>query len=128
MPRVTNSSLIALRDRIRHIEQPARHGVLPFGIAALDGALPGGGLALGAVHEILSAGGDEEDGVAAPGFAAGILARLGPGPRPNPPPLAGKGIAAPCCPLPRLAPTLPSPASGGGLGRGRGRGRVGAGR
>src|SRR5579863_769690 len=78
MPRVANS--LALRDRIRHIERPARHGALPFGIAALDCALPGGGLALGAVHEVLGAGGDEEDGVAAAGFAAGILARLGAGP------------------------------------------------
>src|SRR5437660_7979537 len=76
---VTNSSLTALRDRIRHIEQPARHGVLPFGTAALDGALPGGGLALGALHEVLGAGGDEEDGAAAAGFIAGILARLGAG-------------------------------------------------
>jgi protein ImuA len=78
MPRVTNSSLTALRDRIRRIERPARHGVLPFDIAALDRVLPGGGLALGAVHEILGAGGDEEDGAAAAGFAAGILARLNP--------------------------------------------------
>jgi hypothetical protein len=74
------ASLAALRDRIRQTEQPARHGVLPFGVAAIDDALPGGGLALGAVHEILGAGGDEEDGVAAAGFAAGILARLGPHP------------------------------------------------
>ena len=99
MPCVTNSSLIALRDRIRRIEQPARHGVLPFGVAAIDGALPGGGLALGAVHEITGAGGDEEDGAAAAGFAAGILARLSAGP--NPPPLAGEGIAVPRSPLPR---------------------------
>src|SRR5260221_9771230 len=74
------SSLLALRDQIRRIEQPARHGVLPFGVAAFDGALPGGGLALGAVHEITGAGGDEEDGAAAAGFAAGIIARLGPHP------------------------------------------------
>ncbi len=73
-----SSSLLALRDQIRHIEQPARHGVLPFGVAALDGALPGGGLALGAVHEITGVGGDEEDGAAAAGFAAAILARLDP--------------------------------------------------
>ncbi len=71
--------LDALRDRIRQIEMPARHGVLPFGVAAIDRALPQGGLALGALHEILGAGGDEEDGAAAAGFAAGILARLGPG-------------------------------------------------
>jgi len=72
--------LSALRDRIRHLEEPARHGVLPFGVAALDLSLPDGGLALGAVHEISGAGGDEEDGAAAAGFAAGILARLGAGP------------------------------------------------
>src|SRR5882724_5256978 len=99
-------SLTALRERIRQVERPARHGVLPFDVMAIDRALPGGGLALGAVHEILGAGGDEEDGAAAAGFAAGILARLGPGPHPlyphpNPPPLAGEGIAVPCSPLPR---------------------------
>src|SRR6202040_3174660 len=78
------ASLDLLRQRLRQIEQPARHGVLPFGVAALDCALPGGGLALGAVHEILGAGGDEEDGAAAAGFAAGILARLTPPPPPPP--------------------------------------------
>src|SRR5947208_3579008 len=51
--------LAALRERIRHIEQPASHGVLPFGVAAIDRALPGGGVALGAVHEILGIDGDE---------------------------------------------------------------------
>jgi hypothetical protein len=78
-------SLTALRKRIGQIERPARHGVLPFGIAAIDRALPGGGLALGAVHEILGQGGDEEDGAAAAGFAAGILARLDAGPAPTSP-------------------------------------------
>src|SRR6059058_3202650 len=72
--------LAALRERIRHIEQPASHGVLPFGVAAIDRALPGGGLALGAVHEILGIDGDEEDGAAACGFIAGLLARLRMGP------------------------------------------------
>src|SRR5438477_9043958 len=72
--------LAALRERIRHIEQPASHGVLPFGVAAIDRALPDGGLALGAVHEILGIGGDEEDGAAACGFIAGLLARLRRGP------------------------------------------------
>src|SRR5437764_14507839 len=74
------SSLTALRDRIRKIEAPARHGVLPFDVPAIDRALPGGGLALGAVHEILGADGDEEDGAAACGFIAGLLARLRRGP------------------------------------------------
>src|SRR2546423_9879335 len=91
------ASISALRERIRQIEQPARHGVLPFGVAAIDRALPGGGLALGAVHEIIGAGGDEEDGAAAAGFAAGILARLSPqlsptSPRPSPPPGAERGV------------------------------------
>src|SRR5438128_11681917 len=72
--------LAALRERIRHIEQPASHGVLPFGVAAIDRALPGGGLALGAVHEILGIDGDEEDGAAACGFIAGLLARIRMGP------------------------------------------------
>ena len=74
---VRSITLERLRDRIRRIEAPARPGVLPFGVAAIDGALPGGGLALGGLHEIAGTGGDEEDGAAAAGFAAGILARLG---------------------------------------------------
>ena len=67
-----------LRERVRRIERsPAiAHGVLPFGVAAIDRALPGGGLARGAVHEILGAGGDEEDGALAAAFAAHILGRL----------------------------------------------------
>jgi protein ImuA len=88
-----------LRERVRRIERPAawRHGVLPFGVAESDRALPSGGLARGAVHEILGQGSDEEDCAAAAGFAAGILARLGGGPvlwclkRPD---LYGPGLAA----------------------------------
>jgi hypothetical protein len=80
-----SSSLDVLRDRIRQIEAPARHGALPFGVAAIDDALPGGGLARGAVHEIAGADSDEEDGAAAAGFIAGILARLGVGPIPTSP-------------------------------------------
>jgi protein ImuA len=45
--------------------------VLPFGVTAMDMRLPGGGLALGALHEV--AGG--ADGAAAALFAAGIVAR-----------------------------------------------------
>jgi protein ImuA len=80
-----------LRERIRRIERPttAVHGVLPFGFAAIDRVLPGGGLARGALHEILGTGGDEEDGALAAAFAACILGRLGP--HPNSPPLAGEG-------------------------------------
>ena len=72
------ASLLELRERIRRIERSAAtaHGVLPFGIAAIDRALPGGGLARGALHEILGMGADEEDGALAAAFAAGILGRL----------------------------------------------------
>src|SRR5216684_513910 len=115
-----SSSLLALRDRIRHIEQPARHGVLPFGVAALDGALPGGGLALGAVHEITGVGGDEEDGAAAAGFAAGILARLDP----HPPAAIAAG---PPSPLAHQRCASPTGASMARAERGRERVRVGAG-
>ena len=98
--------LPTLRERIRRIERPAAavHGVLPFGVAAIDRALPGGGLARGAVHEFVGMGGDEEDGALAAAFAAGILGRLGP--HPNPPPRAGEGtgggIVLWCLPRPDL--------------------------
>jgi hypothetical protein len=67
-----------LRERIRRLERPAEaiHGVLPFGIAAIDRSLPGGGLARGALHEILGAGGDEEDGALAAAFIAHILGQF----------------------------------------------------
>jgi protein ImuA len=70
--------LTALREQVRRIERPAAvdHGVAPFGIAAIDRVLPGGGLMRGAVHEILGLAGDEEDGALAAAFASVILARL----------------------------------------------------
>jgi protein ImuA len=75
------AQFVDLQDRIRRIERDGaqRHGVLPFGVAAIDAVLPGGGLALGALHEILGSGPDEEDGAAAAGFAAGIAGQLGGG-------------------------------------------------
>jgi protein ImuA len=67
-----------LRERVRRIERPAAtvHGVLPFGVAAIDRVLPSGGLAQGALHEMLGASGDEEDGALAAAFVASILGRL----------------------------------------------------
>src|ERR1700745_4285702 len=81
-----------LRDRIGRIERPraAALGVLPFGIVEIDQALPGGGLARGALHEILGAGGDEEDGALAAAFAAGIIGRLTASPT-SPPHALGVG-------------------------------------
>ena len=52
------------------------HGVLPFGVGAIDRVLPGGGLARGALQEILWVGGDAEDGALAAAFAARTLGRL----------------------------------------------------
>jgi protein ImuA len=87
------TQLPELRERVRRIERSrlAIHGVLPFGVAAIDRVLPDGGLARGALHEILGAGGDEEDGALAAAFAAGILGRL-----------AGDGTVLWCLPRPDL--------------------------
>ena len=67
------AQLAALRTRIRVAEGIAdagAHGVLPFRLAALDAALPGGGLPLGCVHDIAATdaavgrrgGGDDGNG------------------------------------------------------------------
>jgi protein ImuA len=66
-----------LRTRIRPIESDGRaaSGVLPFGVAAIDQVLPGGGLTLGALHEVAGGGMGAVDGAAAALFAAGTLAR-----------------------------------------------------
>ncbi|HZT89090.1 MAG TPA: hypothetical protein VFA12_14040 [Stellaceae bacterium] len=94
-PPIAAADLDALRARIRGFEQPLRHGTLPFGLAAIDRVLPGGGLALGAVHEILGVGGDEEDAAIPAAFAAAIIARLGrrslPSRNNSPSPPAGRG-------------------------------------
>ena len=68
----------ALRARIERLEAAGRprSGVLPFGVPALDAALPQGGLALGALHEVAGGGDGAVDGAAAALFAAGIAARL----------------------------------------------------
>jgi len=49
--------------------------VLPFGIPPIDRHLPGGGLALGALHEVAGGGNGALDGAAAALFVAGIAAR-----------------------------------------------------
>ncbi len=69
--------LRAVRRQVAALERGGRRaGVLPFGVPAIDRALPEGGLALGALHEICGQTADEEDGAVAAGFLAGILARL----------------------------------------------------
>ncbi len=68
-----------LRERIQRLEGAAarRRTVLPFGIKAIDRHLPGGGLALGALHEVAGGGNGAINGAAAALFAAGIAARAG---------------------------------------------------
>ncbi len=77
LPKRKRRALPALREEIRRIEIPreARAARLSPGIPEIDGALPGGGLRAGRVHEI---GGDE----AATGFCALLLARAGGAPAP----------------------------------------------
>ncbi len=82
------SSLLAdLKDRIAGIESAGSKvvtdrptGVVPLGVADLDDALPGGGLARGRLHEVTSTGGRSkrtrlEGDVAALGFAAALVGR-----------------------------------------------------
>ncbi|MDO9461579.1 MAG: ImuA family protein [Alphaproteobacteria bacterium] len=78
MPNTTvNPLIVRLRARIERLEGGRAHGraVLPFGVAPIDAALPGGGLALGALHEVAGGGNGAIDGAAAALFAAGIAAR-----------------------------------------------------
>ncbi|TWF49488.1 ImuA family protein [Neorhizobium alkalisoli] len=66
-----------LRDRIAALEGGVakRKVCLPFGAPEIDDALPGGGLAYGALHEFAGGGSGTVDGAAAALFAAGIAAR-----------------------------------------------------
>jgi protein ImuA len=72
------SVLDAIRVRVRQIEGRHRRAttVLPFGLAAMDSRLPGGGLARGALHEVAGGGNGAIDGAAAALFTAGIAARI----------------------------------------------------
>lgn len=67
----------SLRAQIEKIEGRGRRvkSVLPFGITEVDLRLPGGGLTLGALHEVAGGGNGVVDGAAAALFVAGIAAR-----------------------------------------------------
>src|SRR4051812_48899893 len=71
------TAIEALRAKLRQLENPSarQHAVLPFGIEEIDGRLPEGGLAMGALHEVAGGGNGALHGAAAALFAAGILAR-----------------------------------------------------
>lgn len=79
-PLRTIERLDALRDVVARIERstapPDAPPPLPFGLPAIDAALPGGGLPRGALHEVAGAGADAQQGATAALFAAGILARI----------------------------------------------------
>ena len=66
-----------LREKIQRIEAGNRRAAafLPFGIPQVDERLPGGGLIMGALHEVAGGGNGAIDGAAAALFAAGIVAR-----------------------------------------------------
>ena len=52
--------VLELRDRISHLEGGAtkKDDVLTFGVEEIDGKLPGGGLEMGALHEVAGGGAD----------------------------------------------------------------------
>lgn len=79
MPSASTASLNSLRQQIAGIErvQARLRTVLPFLVPAIDEKLPGGGLALGALHEIAGGASGAIDGAASAAFAAGIAARTG---------------------------------------------------
>jgi protein ImuA len=66
-----------LRSEIQKIEAGGRapRGVLAFGVQSMDERLPGGGLALGALHEVAGGGNGALHGAASALFAAGVAAR-----------------------------------------------------
>src|SRR5688572_25416664 len=71
--------LVALREELRTIESAGRaagRARLPLGIAEVDGALAGGGLAVGALHEAAPASPALGDEAAATLFLAALAARL----------------------------------------------------
>src|ERR1019366_9110661 len=70
-------AVLRLREQIQCLKgvPPRARSVLPFGIETIDSRLPGGGLALGALHEVAGGGNAAIDGPAAALFAAGIAAR-----------------------------------------------------
>ncbi|WP_037086857.1 ImuA family protein [Neorhizobium vignae] len=76
--RAPNVGIEELRERIESLGGSGlrKREVLPFGIASIDRHLPGGGLALGALHEVAGGGNGALDGAAAALFVAGIAARI----------------------------------------------------
>ena len=74
-----NPAQDALREKIARMERRVPGGSdapsMAFGIAAIDAALPGGGLARGALHEVAGSGPQGEHATAAALLVAFLLAR-----------------------------------------------------
>jgi protein ImuA len=69
-------ALSELRERIGRLESRGRaRKALPFGVRTVDRHLPGGGLTLNSLHEIMETGAASEHAAVATLFVAGILAR-----------------------------------------------------
>jgi protein ImuA len=80
--KASHARLAALREEVRAIEsagRPAGRPSLPFGLAAVDARLAGGGLAVAALHEASPAAPDWGDEAAATLFLAALAARLADG-------------------------------------------------
>jgi protein ImuA len=70
-------AFLQLREHLSRLARPRRRfGVLPFGVSEIDCRVPGGGLALGALHEVSQTGPAHDYAAMATLFAAGVLARL----------------------------------------------------
>ncbi|QQS11949.1 MAG: damage-inducible mutagenesis protein [Rhodospirillales bacterium] len=71
--------LVALREQVRRLERDDGNApgatAVPTGVPEIDATLPGGGLATGALHEVLAGGPPGHDG-AALAFAARLLGRF----------------------------------------------------
>src|ERR1051326_386795 len=78
-PAARTETLSRLRDQIARIERGDKArpvNTVPFGVPAIDAALPAGGLARGALHDVAGTGPDTEHGAAAALFLAGMLAGM----------------------------------------------------
>lgn len=75
---VSTAAIDVLRARIEDIGAGRKRNkeVLPFGLPSVDSRLSGGGLTLGALHEVAGGGNGAIDGAAAALFVAGIAARV----------------------------------------------------
>ena len=79
-PAADSTVLATLRSDVARLERRSEAGrqerVVTFGAPAIDAALPSGGLALGALHEVAGSGPQVEYGAAATLMVAGLLSRV----------------------------------------------------